>query len=165
VVLLPDDEIHGRANLSEHRCVLTSSSPRRARRIRPTRPPRTDPGPFGALRCLSAPLPPALDAAFGGLPLWAHQAEAIDHARAGRSVVVATGTASGKSLCYQLPIAEVVTGSPPGSALLVFPTKALAQDQLRSLTALAVDGLVAAPTTATPAPRRARGCAATPTWC
>jgi len=51
---------------------------------------------FGAL---SAPLPPAVEAAFGGLPLWAHQAEAIDHARAGRSVVVATGTASGKSLC------------------------------------------------------------------
>jgi DEAD/DEAH box helicase domain-containing protein len=96
---------------------------------------------FGAL---SAPLPPALDAAFGGRPLWAHQAEAIDHARARRSVVVATGTASGKSLCYQLPIAEAVTGSPPGSALLVFPTKALAQDQLRSLAALDVDGLVAA---------------------
>jgi DEAD/DEAH box helicase domain-containing protein len=96
---------------------------------------------FGAL---TAPLPGELDATFGGLPLWAHQAEAIDHARAGRSVVVATGTASGKSLCYQLPIAEAVATSPPGSALLVFPTKALAQDQLRSLSALGIDGLVAA---------------------
>jgi DEAD/DEAH box helicase domain-containing protein len=63
--------------------------------------------------------------------LWSHQAEAIDHARAGRDVVVATGTASGKSLCYQLPIAEAVTDG--GTALLLYPTKALAQDQLRGL--------------------------------
>ncbi|MGH9116921.1 MAG: DEAD/DEAH box helicase [Acidimicrobiales bacterium] len=63
--------------------------------------------------------------------LWSHQAEAIDLARAGRSVVVATGTASGKSLCYQAPIAEAVTDPiRPGTALLVFPTKALAHDQL-----------------------------------
>ena len=80
-----------------------------------------------------------------GLPqLWAHQAEAIEHARAGRSVVVATGTASGKSLCYQLPIAEAVTGTQRGTALCIFPTKALAQDQLRMITAACVPGLVAA---------------------
>src|SRR5215813_4334928 len=76
--------------------------------------------------------------------LWSHQAAAVDALRAGRSVVVATGTASGKSLCYQLPIAEAVLDSPPGTALLVFPTKALAQDQLRALTTLGLDGLVAA---------------------
>src|SRR5690349_3086374 len=71
-----------------------------------------------------------------GLPqLWAHQVEAVEHARAGRSVVVATGTASGKSLCYQLPIAEAVTGTQRGTALCIFPTKALAQDQLRTITA------------------------------
>src|SRR4051812_41879097 len=93
---------------------------------------------------LAVPLPEAIEPAFGAMPLWAHQAEAIDHARAGRSVVVATGTASGKSLCYQLPIAEAVTASPPGSALLVFPTKALAQDQLRSFTALGLDALAPA---------------------
>jgi DEAD/DEAH box helicase domain-containing protein len=80
-----------------------------------------------------------------GLPyLWAHQAEAIDHARAGRSVVLATGTASGKSLCYQLPIAEAVTGTQRGTALCIFPTKALAQDQLRMITAACVPRLVAA---------------------
>jgi DEAD/DEAH box helicase domain-containing protein len=80
-----------------------------------------------------------------GLPnLWAHQAEAIDHVRAGRSVVVATGTASGKSLCYQLPIAEAVTGASRGTAMCIFPTKALAQDQLRMMTAVNVPGLVAA---------------------
>jgi DEAD/DEAH box helicase domain-containing protein len=58
-------------------------------------------------------------------------------------VAVATGTASGKSLCYQLPIAEAVAGDPPGTALLLFPTKALAQDQLRALAGLEVPGLVA----------------------
>ncbi len=76
---------------------------------------------------------------------WSHQAEAIDLLRAGRSVAVATGTASGKSLCFQAPIAEAVaTGLRPATALLLFPTKALAQDQLRALTALEVPGLVAA---------------------
>ena len=75
--------------------------------------------------------------------LWSHQATAIDHARAGRSVAIATGTASGKSLCYQLPIAEAVTSDEPGTALLVFPTKALAQDQLRSFGDANVPGLVA----------------------
>ena len=76
---------------------------------------------------------------------WTHQAAAIDLIRSGQSVAIATGTASGKSLCYQVPIAEAV-GSPvrPASSLLIFPTKALAQDQLRSLTALDVPRLVAA---------------------
>jgi DEAD/DEAH box helicase domain-containing protein len=76
--------------------------------------------------------------------LWSHQAEAIDLARQGRSVVVATGTASGKSLCYQLPIGEA-TSAPvrPGTALVLFPTKALAHDQLRALTALELPGVMA----------------------
>ena len=92
---------------------------------------------------LTSPLPTAVADAVP-FPLWTHQAAAIDAARAGRSVVVATGTASGKSLCYQVPIAEAVVGDPPGTALLLYPTKALAQDQLRSLTALDIPGLVAA---------------------
>jgi DEAD/DEAH box helicase domain-containing protein len=57
---------------------------------------------------------------------------------------VATGTASGKSLCYQLPIGEAALDHQPGTALLLFPTKALAQDQLRSLTRLGLPGLCAA---------------------
>jgi DEAD/DEAH box helicase domain-containing protein len=77
-------------------------------------------------------------------PLWTHQAAAIDAARAGRSVVVATGTASGKSLCYHLPIAEAVLDDRSGTALALFPTKALAQDQLRSITSLEIPGLLAA---------------------
>lgn len=77
--------------------------------------------------------------------LYSHQAEALDLVRAGRSAVVATGTASGKSLCYQLPIAEAVNHPiRPGTALCLFPTKALAQDQLRSFGHLSIPGLVAA---------------------
>ncbi len=76
--------------------------------------------------------------------LWSHQAAAVEALRAGRNVVVATGTASGKSLCYQLPIVDsVVTGS-RDTALLVFPTKALAQDQLRSFREWLVPALAAA---------------------
>jgi DEAD/DEAH box helicase domain-containing protein len=78
--------------------------------------------------------------AFGAPRLWSHQAQAIDAVRAGRSVVVATGTASGKSLCYQLPIAEAALTN-RATAMLLFPTKALAQDQLRALSALRLDGL------------------------
>ncbi len=76
--------------------------------------------------------------------LWSHQAEAINLLRAGQSTVIATGTASGKSLCYQLPIAESIARGRPGTALCIFPTKALAQDQLRAMTALDVPGLFAA---------------------
>ncbi len=76
--------------------------------------------------------------------LYAHQAEAIDLIRDKHSVVVATGTASGKSLCFQLPIAEsVVTGLRSGTSLLLYPTKALAQDQLRALGELEIPGLKA----------------------
>lgn len=91
---------------------------------------------------LDTPLSEVVDQAFGHPALWSHQAAAINHLRAGRSVVVATGTASGKSLCYQIPIAEAVMHD-RGSALLLFPTKALAQDQLRSLTALGLSDLLA----------------------
>ncbi|MDH3679164.1 MAG: DEAD/DEAH box helicase [Acidimicrobiia bacterium] len=77
--------------------------------------------------------------------LWCHQAAAVDLVRDGQSVVVATGTASGKSLCYQLPIAEsVVAGLRSGTSLLLYPTKALAQDQLRSFGSLGIPGLRAA---------------------
>ncbi len=76
--------------------------------------------------------------------LYAHQAAAIDLIRDGASVVVATGTASGKSLCFQIPIAEsVVTGLRPGTSLLLYPTKALAQDQLRALGELGIPDLKA----------------------
>lgn len=92
---------------------------------------------------LLRPLPPTVAERLPG-PLWCHQAEAIDLARAGRSVVVASGTASGKSLCYQVPMAEAAMAPiRPGTGLVLFPTKALAHDQLRALCALELPGIVA----------------------
>src|SRR5687767_6020003 len=76
----------------------------------------------------AAPLPESLASRLPVDGLWVHQAAALDAARAGRSIAVATGTASGKSLCYQLPIAEAVLGG-TATALLLYPTKALTQDQ------------------------------------
>lgn len=91
---------------------------------------------------LTEPLADDVAAAIGTDELYEHQTEAITALRDGRSVVVATGTASGKSLCYQVPIAEAAHDSGgKATALLVFPTKALAQDQLRSLLAVAARGL------------------------
>ncbi|MEZ5171669.1 MAG: DEAD/DEAH box helicase [Acidimicrobiia bacterium] len=77
----------------------------------------------------------------GVTELWTHQVEAVDGLRDGHHVVVATGTSSGKSLCYQLPIIESVVAGTRDTALLLFPTKALAQDQLRSLRSWLVPGL------------------------
>ncbi|MFP4058528.1 MAG: DEAD/DEAH box helicase [Candidatus Brocadiia bacterium] len=63
--------------------------------------------------------------------LYLHQARALDGLRAGRDVLVTTGTASGKTLCYLLPIIERVESDPGARAIAVYPTKALAQDQCR----------------------------------
>src|ERR1700722_17338161 len=69
--------------------------------------------------------------------LYSHQAAAADLARAGRNFVVVTPTASGKTLCYNLPVLNAVLDDPDTRALYLFPTKALAQDQLTELTDLA----------------------------
>src|SRR6185437_15538413 len=75
-----------------------------------------------------------------GVPApWAHQAAMAEHARAGRNVIIATGTASGKSIGYLLPaLTSVLDG---GTALYLAPTRALAADQLRALAELAVPGV------------------------
>ena len=65
--------------------------------------------------------------------LFTHQAEAVNAALAGRHVIVVTGTASGKTLCYNLPVIEAILERPSARALFLYPTKALAQDQLRAL--------------------------------
>src|SRR5688572_16525324 len=65
--------------------------------------------------------------------LYTHQAVAIDHALAGRHVVVTTPTASGKTLCYNAPVLSTILRDPSARALYLFPTKALAQDQLAEL--------------------------------
>ena len=64
---------------------------------------------------------------------WAHQVEAAGLAHAGSDVVIATGTASGKSLAYQLPVLTALVEDPRATALYLAPTKALAADQLRVL--------------------------------
>jgi DEAD/DEAH box helicase domain-containing protein len=85
---------------------------------------------------LDAPLHPDLHTSLraqGIERLFTHQAEAVNAARAGRHVVVVTSTASGKTLCYNLPVLEAILAQPVARALYLFPTKALAQDQMRSL--------------------------------
>ncbi len=69
--------------------------------------------------------------------LYSHQAEAIEALRAGRDIAVVTPTASGKSLCYNLPVLQAITEDPAARALYLFPTKALSQDQTAELRDLA----------------------------
>jgi DEAD/DEAH box helicase domain-containing protein len=87
-----------------------------------------------------APWPAGLDArlveavrAGGAERLFTHQAQAIQAALRGENVVVVTGTASGKTLCYNLPVLNSLFHEPSARALYLFPTKALAQDQLANL--------------------------------
>ena len=67
---------------------------------------------------------------------YTHQAAAVEHALARRNVVITTPTASGKTLCYNAPVLSAVLRDPSTRALYLFPTKALAQDQLAELHAL-----------------------------
>src|SRR5687768_9291282 len=91
-----------------------------------------------------APFPEGTDerlrgalAARGIEQLYTHQAEAFAHVLAGRNVVSITPTASGKTLCYNAPVLNAILDDPSTRALYLFPTKALAQDQLAELHALA----------------------------
>jgi DEAD/DEAH box helicase domain-containing protein len=89
---------------------------------------------------LPADLRPELAAALasrGVDRLYTHQADAYRHVRAGRHLVVVTPTASGKTLCYNLPVLQGLLERPDSRALYLFPTKALAQDQRAELAALA----------------------------
>lgn len=97
-------------------------------RSEPARPPQLEP--------LPAELHPALAAALrrrGIHALYSHQADAWRHACRGEHFVVVTGTASGKTLCYNLPVLDRLFNSPESRALYIFPTKALAQDQASAL--------------------------------
>jgi DEAD/DEAH box helicase domain-containing protein len=68
---------------------------------------------------------------------WSHQVAAAEFAHAGTNVVVSTGTGSGKSLAYQLPVLSALIADPKATGLYISPTKALAADQLRSLVEIA----------------------------
>jgi DEAD/DEAH box helicase domain-containing protein len=69
--------------------------------------------------------------------LYTHQADSLAALRAGEDIVVVTPTASGKSLCFNLPVLQAVAEDPAARALYLFPTKALSQDQLASFRELA----------------------------
>jgi DEAD/DEAH box helicase domain-containing protein len=85
---------------------------------------------------LCAPLPDPLLTALQGLEicdLYSHQARCVEQVRAGKNVAVVTSTASGKTLSYTLPVLERLLEEPQSTAFFLYPTKALAQDQLRGL--------------------------------
>jgi DEAD/DEAH box helicase domain-containing protein len=97
-------------------------------------------GSESAREALLAPLPEGLHprvrdalAAQGVEALWAHQAEAWEAAQRGEHLIVTTGTASGKTLAFNLPVLDALAREPKRRALYLYPTKALAQDQLRAL--------------------------------
>ncbi len=112
------------------------------RRFFPGQAPR-----FGTLeRSWPGPVQRGLDL-LGVRELYAHQCRAVDLIRSGRHVVVATPTASGKSLIYNLPVLEACHADRRARALYLFPLKALAQDQRRALDSLAAS-LFPTPTSA-----------------
>ena len=93
-----------------------------------------------AMEATYAPYPAGIDPRLrqalqrrGAQQLYVHQAEAVAHVSAGRNVVVTTPTASGKTLCYNLPVLDSILKNPATRALYLFPTKALAQDQMAEL--------------------------------
>src|SRR3954447_17088637 len=92
-----------------------------------------------------APLPDELDPrmreAIGVPALYAHQRAAWDTAVRGAHLVVTTGTASGKTLAFNLPVLDALAREPKTRALYLYPTKALAQDQFRTLASYRVPGL------------------------
>ena len=97
------------------------------------------PGAAAQFAPLPSDLRPELTAALaarGIQRLYTHQADAYHAVRNGRHLVVVTPTASGKTLCYNLPVVQRLLEDPDRRALYLFPTKALAQDQLAELSAL-----------------------------
>ncbi len=122
----------------------------------PARPPRYAPADFPLAPELAAALAPR-----GIHRLYSHQAAALTALRQGEHLMVATPTASGKTLIYNLPVAESLLRDPAGRALYLFPLKALEQDQLKAVEELAAALPAAALTAAvydgdTPPERRKR---------
>jgi DEAD/DEAH box helicase domain-containing protein len=103
--------------------------------VLPARPARTAPFPQGVdPRILAALREKGVDS------LYTHQAAAFRAVRAGRSVVVVTPTASGKTLAYNLPVLQSMLEDPAAKAMYLFPTKALSQDQQSELNEVLLGG-------------------------
>ena len=96
--------------------------------VMPARPAQYAPFPRG----LDARLIPVLQKR-GVHQLYTHQAHAVDEVLAGRDVVVVTPTASGKTMCYNLPVLSAILNNEDARALYLFPTKALSADQVSEL--------------------------------
>src|SRR4030042_297795 len=124
------DFIHSLKNSAEHRDILTHYHylPEKAAEYGDT---SLAPSVIAALKHLGIPR------------LYRHQAEALAHIRAGKHILVATPTASGKTLIYNLPVLEALLKDQSGHALYLFPLKALEQDQLKTLKEL--DGALPSP--------------------
>ena len=93
-----------------------------------------------------APIPEAVSPALasvlgkrGVAQLYSHQAEAFESVRAGKNLVIVTPTASGKTLCYNLPVLQHLIENPSARAMYLFPTKALAEDQLHEFNSIVGD--------------------------
>ncbi len=114
--------------LNEFLLVESIANSTRAIRSFPAQPGSSNPLPVD----LTPPVTHALTQ-LGIAHLYDHQRKAYELLRAGQDVVVATGTSSGKSLCYNLPILQGLSEEPVARALYLYPTKALAQDQLGKL--------------------------------
>ena len=102
----------------------------------PTSATKHFPARAAALEPFPGSLDPRIAAALrarGIGDLYSHQARAWDLVHKGENVVVVTPTASGKTLCYNLPVLQALLHQPDARVLYLFPTKALAQDQLAEL--------------------------------
>src|SRR3984893_147448 len=106
----------------------------------PVRAIRRLPPSAGTFRSIPDSIHPQLQAALsrrGIERLYTHQAEAFEQVEAGKNAVIVTPTASGKTLCYNLPVLNLLLREPEARAMYLFPTKALAEDQLHGFQALA----------------------------
>jgi DEAD/DEAH box helicase domain-containing protein len=104
--------------------------------VEPSRDPKLEPLPDDLDPRLASAL-----VAVGITSLFRHQAEVWEAASRAENVVVTTGTASGKSLAFNLPVLDALAREPKTRALYLYPTKALSQDQARSLAGLRLKGL------------------------
>lgn len=130
----PAQEAAPRPALAGHEGLIQDLTRRRRQvayvRELPARAPQYAPKP--------AALPLEVVSTLGtNFQFYSHQARAIDAALHGENLVVATGTSSGKSTCYNAPVLASILKNKNATALYVFPTKALAQDQLKTLKGLA----------------------------